>query len=365
MSSDKQGVRFGIFGKILVTMLIVAAVPLGVVWYLDYLLIRDGLEQSIDQQLDNTSVQLATEVDQWVRMNQKVLQQNAALGDITSMDPERQKPVLRSILNEYDWSYLVFTTDNRGINIGRSDDKPPADYSDRAYVKAVVRGEPLAKQVVIGKTTGLPAVILATPIKGTQSVRDSVTGVIAMAMHIEELSERITNTAIGNTGFAFILDESGKVVAHQQKGSAPATTDFSKHPAYLQRPDSGSTLISYSTDGKDVVAAVRRSASGWYVVTQQDSAEAYAPLKKAQWRGIMVLVLTLAIVSLVAYSFSQGLSRPIKGLTAIADQLSRGGNPGKIAEAQRGDEIGQLAAAIDRMGASIRLAMERLRKKRA
>lgn len=42
--------------------------------------------------------------------------------------------------------------------------------------------------------------------------------------------------------------------------------------------------------------------------------------------------------------------------------LSCGGTPGKIAETARSDEIGQLAAAIERMGASIRLAMERLRK---
>jgi methyl-accepting chemotaxis protein len=356
-------VRFGVFGKILVTMLIVAAVPLSIVWYLDYMLIRDDLEHNIEKQLDNTSSQLAGEVDAWVRMNQKVLQQNAALDDITSMEPQRQNPILRTILHEYDWSYLAFTTDKHGANIGRSDGKKPADYSDRAYVKAVVGGAPLAKQVVLGKTSGMPAVILAAPIHDIHQGSKSVLGVIAMAMRIDELSERITNTKIGHTGYAFILDESGKVVAHQQQGSAPATTDFSWHPAYTGRPESGSKLITYQHDGKEAIAAVRRTASGWYVVTQQDQEEIYAPLRRAQLRGILVLGLTLIIVSIIAYLFSQGLSQPIKSLTAIADELSRGGTPGKITETERSDEIGQLAAAIERMGASIRLAMERLRKR--
>ncbi|WP_078119619.1 HAMP domain-containing protein [Thiosocius teredinicola] len=363
MSSEKKGLSFGIFGKILVTMLVVAAIPLSIVWYLDYSLIRDGLERNISQQLDNTSLQLANEADQWVRMNQKVLQQNATLADVRSMEREKQDPILKSILKEYDWSYLVFTTDTSGMNIGRSDGKAPKDYSSRAYVKDVVAGAPLGKQVVLGKTSGKPAVILSAPIHDPKFVRKTVAGVIAIAMNIREISERITNTVIGRTGFAFILDESGKVVAHQQEGTAPATTDFSGHPAFANKPDKGSVLLEYNDDGNHVVAAVRRSETGWYVVAQQDYDEAYAPLKDAQQRGILLLVLTLVIVSVIAYLFSQGLSRPIRNLTTIADQLSRGGSVGEIKEASRGDEIGSLASAIDRMGASIRLAIDRLKKR--
>ena len=363
MSVEKRGVRFGIFGKILATMLMVSVIPLGIVWYLDYIQIRSGLEHNIEQKLDNTALQLANEVDQWVRMNQKVLQQNAALGDIASMQAEKQNPVLRTILKEYDSTYLVFTTDAKGINIGRSDGKKPKDYSDRAYVKAVTGGAPLAKQIVVGKTSGKPAMILAAPIPGAEA--GSVSGVIAMAMHIRKLSERITDTKIGRTGFAFILDESGKVVAHQQTGSAPTTTDFSLHPAFVQRPQSGGRFVGYKDDQAEVVATVRQTETGWYVVTQQDRDEAYASLREAQLIGVAVLVLTLVVVSVVAFILARGLSQPIRNLTRIAEELSRGGTPGAIEEVSRSDEIGQLAAAIDRMAASIRLAIERLRKRAA
>lgn len=362
MSVERQDVKFGIFGKILATMLIVAAIPLGIVWYLDYTRIRGGLEQNVEQKLDNTSLLLANEVDQWVRMNQKVLQQNAALEDITSMQAERQKPILQAILNEYDSTYLVFTTDRQGMNVGRSDDAAPKNYSDRAYVKAVAGGSPLAKQVLVGKTSGKPAMILAAPIRDPNRASKSIKGIIAMAMHIRKLSERITDTKIGRTGFAFILDETGKVIAHQQAGSAPTTTDFSQHSAFVQRPKVGSVLLSYTDNQKKVVATVRRTESGWYVVAQQDYDEAYARLREAELIGVTVLLLTLIVVSVVAYVLSRGLSRPIRNLTRIANELSRGGAPGRIEEVARADEIGQLAAAIDRMAASIRLAIERLRK---
>jgi len=362
MSVERKGVKFGIFGKILATMLIVALIPLSLVWYLDYTKIRGGLQQNVEQRLGNTALLLANEVDQWVLMNQKVLQQNAALDDVTSMQAGRQKPVLQAILNEYDSAYLVFTTDSKGINIGRSDDKDPKDYSDRAYVKAVVGGAPLAKQVLVGKTSGKPAMVLAAPIRDPGGTSASIKGVIAMAMHIRQLSKRITDTKIGRTGFAFILDGSGKVVAHQQAGAAPTTTDFSQHPAFVQRPKVDSVQINFEDNQEQKVAAVRRTQSGWYVVAQQNHEEAYASLRAAELVGVVVLVLTLIVVSVVAYVFSQGLARPIRNLTRIADELSRGGTPEKIEEVSRGDEIGQLAAAIDRMAASIRLAIKRLRK---
>lgn len=365
MTVEKRRVRFGIFGKILTTMLMVSVIPLSIVWYLDYTRIRSGLEQSIEQQLDNTALQLANEVDQWVRMNHKVLKQNAALSDIASMQAEKQNPVLRTVLKEYDSTYLVFTTDAQGKNIGRSDGKAPKDYSDRAYVKAVAGGAALAKQVLVGKTSGKPAMILAAPIPAADGSAGPISGVIAMAMHIRKLSERITDTRIGRTGFAFILDESGKVIAHQQAGSAPTTTDFSQHPAFVQRPDDGSRLVSYTDAQAEVVATVRRTGTGWYVVAQQDHAEAYARLREAQIVGILVFVITLVAVSVIAFMLSRGLSRPIRNLTRIAEELSRGGQPGKIEEVSRTDEIGQLAAAIDRMAASIRLAIERLRKRAA
>ena len=59
----------------------------------------------------------------------------------------------------------------------------------------------------------------------------------------------------------------------------------------------------------------------------------------------------------------KALTRPINELTAIAVQLSNGELQVNIPQTARGDEIGSLARAIERLGVSIQLAMDRLRKK--
>ena len=76
----------------------------------------------------------------------------------------------------------------------------------------------------------------------------------------------------------------------------------------------------------------------------------------------MMLGITLAAVVLVAMLLSRGLSVPIQRLTALAEDISRGRLDSKISYVSRGDEIGALARAIDRLSTSIRLAMKRLAK---
>ena len=108
---------------------------------------------------------------------------------------------------------------------------------------------------------------------------------------------------------------------------------------------------------------MQTTAQGWTMVTQQAYSEAYAPVRAANIRALAILAITLLAVLMVAYMLSERLSSPIRKLTEIANEMSRGRLFTDIPEAKRRDEIGALAAAIDRMGTSIRLAMERLRAK--
>jgi methyl-accepting chemotaxis protein len=50
-------------------------------------------------------------------------------------------------------------------------------------------------------------------------------------------------------------------------------------------------------------------------------------------------------------------------LTNIANSISRGQLEAEIKEIARNDEIGSLARAIQRMGVSLKLAMDRFKKK--
>lgn len=351
-------VRFGIFHKVLLTMVLVAAAPLTAIWYTNYLNSTENISRTISFQFQQGLSYLTNHVNGWVDMNHRMLRQNASLPDMLSMDPAQQNPLMKLIAKEYDWNYLAFTVAPNGQNIARSDGKEPKFYGDRSYVKQVLAGEQLGKQVLIGKTSGKPALVMAVPIRNQKG---SLKGVLAIAMHIAGLSEHITTTRIGETGFAFLVDETGKTIAHPSSEMTSLRQDLSADPAVAAGLTAGESELLYTdTDGRKIIAHMHRTAEGWLIVMQQDYDEAFASLEEFNRSAIIMLAVTLVVVVVIAFLFSRRLSKPIMQLTEAADAVSRGQMNAAIEGAERGDEIGHLASAINRLRNSTRLAMERL-----
>lgn len=360
MSEKTKGLKLSIFHKLLATMLLVALLPLGGVWYVSREnAIRDW-NSNIEIQLSSMTNGLVDQVDNWIDLNQRLMQQNAQTDAIQSIEKMQQEPVLRTIKKTYEWVNLAFTIDRQGNNIGRSDNGPPNPPDTRPFYRSVMEGAPLGHQVVMGITSGKPALILGAPIHGKNQ---DIIGVIAMGVTLEKLSNTITTKKIGKTGFAFLLDEQGKVIAHPKIDLSQERQDFSQHPAFLAASGKDNASFVYSEDGRKIIAYTQKTHMGWNLVMQQDYEEAFAPVRAADRNALILLAVTVVLASLVAFVVSRRFTKPILGLTAIANDMSRGKLDLKIAETSRNDEIGDLAQAIERMGVSIRLAIERLKKK--
>lgn len=362
MTQNNSKFDLKIFHKILLTMVAVALVPLlGLLYIGGYKFERDW-QQIVQSRLMLTANDMAGRVNDWADTNLRVLRQNAALPDVVSMDPARQTPVLKTVRGAYEWAYLIFTVNRDGQNIGRSDEQPTASYQygDRSYFKQVLDGQPLGQEVVIGKTTQKPALILAGPIRDASG---ALQGVMALAMEVAEISQIVANAKIGETGFAILVDEHNKVIAHgRPRQITQSLQDLSAHPA-LSAAGAAQAPTVYEDAGRRVVGHTRKTALGWTLIIQQDYDDAFAPLLEARRNALILMAFALALVLGVAYLLSRQLARPIVELTAVAENLSRGNFDMPIVGTERRDEIGALARAVERMAVSIKMAFERLRKK--
>ena len=348
----KLRLSLGIFPKLLLTMLVVTLIPLGAIWYLDYRAESESLSRQIEQRLSGQADTMVGYVDAWVDMNVRMMRQNAALDDMSSMDAKKQKPLLRAIAAEYKWVYLAFTIAPDGNNIGRNDEEAPRFYGDRGYFKQAMEGRQVGQEVVISRTTGQPAAILSVPIWKL----DKVVGVLAAGTSVADVSTTITNVKIGQSGFVFLVDDQGKVIAHPS-----ARDNLKAHPAVAGLgAEPKKQIIFADASGKQIIAVAEKTKYGWTLVAQQDFDEAYAPLALANRKALILLGVTVLFVILVSYALASGLTRPIRRLTQIADGISRGNLGAGIAETRRSDEIGGLARAIERLRASVKLAVERL-----
>jgi len=357
-----QKIRFGLFGKIIIVMLIVSLLPFAVFWGITLRETSERVRIEAEKLLAQTAKGLGTEVDGWINNNVSILRTAAKLPEIISMERTKQETVLKVIQEEYPWMYLVFTVGPDGMNVARNDDRPLTDYSDRQYYKDILAGKKLSWQTLIGKTSKKPALVLAVPI----NAGDKLVGVMAAAMTIDEISNNIATWRQGQTGFAFLVDEKGFVVSHPDKQFVTKRKNLNSHPLIASfRKKGWLTTTTKFTDenGETAFGHVRSNNYGWALVLQQQNKEVFESFNRVQEFALILLAGTIMLVLIIAWFSARAIVTPIMKLTDAAERMSLGELNVKI-DIKSKDEIGLLAQAIGRMQTSLRLAMNRLRRKR-
>lgn len=357
-----QKIRFGLFGKIIIVMLIVSLLPFAIFWGITLRETNQRVRTETEKLMAQTAKGLGEQVDAWIDNNVAVLRTAANLAEITSMNREEQEPVLKAIQKEYPWMYLVFTVGLDGMNVARDDGNALKDYSDRQYYKDIIAGKKLSWQTLIGKTSQKPALVLAVPIK----TGDRLVGVIAAAMTVDEISSNIANWRQGDTGLAFLVDEKGFVISHPNKQYVSKRKNLNSHPLIAGFRKKGWRTITSTfneTDGQPAFGHVRSNNYGWALVLQQEEGEVFAAYNRTQEFALILLASTVVLVLIIAWFSARAIVTPIRKLTDAAERMSLGELNVKI-DVKSKDEIGLLAQAVGRMQTSLRLAMNRLRRKR-
>ncbi len=352
--------RLGLTVKVILLMLVVSLVPGSIYFTLSSKSAHDRIISETNRTGTMVTSQLASQVDEWIDKNVRVLKTIATLPAVQSMDIHNQEAVLKGVQKQYPWMYLVFTTNINGDNIARSDKNPLRSYAGRQYVKDIADGAELAWQTLIGKTSNKPALVLAVPI--TRQGR--TLGLLAAAMTREAISERVTRFNMGRTGSGFLVDQTGKTVAHQNNAFVLKQQDMSTHPLVTASRAGRQGRIEFiNANGEAAIGFASPTALGWVLAIQQDKKEALEPLKQAQISAMVLLGVTLAAVILIALLASRTIVKPIKELTEAADRISVGDMDVEIKNRSK-DEIGDLAEAITRLQDSIRISISRLQRLR-
>ncbi len=358
-ASRRRG-GMGLTAKLILLMLLVSLVPLGLYSFFSIRQTREEILRNQESMGEQVTLGLSAQVDEWIDKNLRILKALAQMPAIQSMNRTSQESLLKIVQEQYPWMYLVFTTDNWGMNVARSDDKELTDYSDRQYVKDIIAGNEVAWQTLIGKTSKKPALVLAVPIKRSEGT----IGVMAAAMTIDDISKRVANWRQGKTGFAFLVDEKGKVVAHQIDTFVQEQKSLSNHPLIEAHRNGRKGAVEFtSDDGQPTIGFAHETQYGWTLAVQQAKSEAFAAVDQAQKFALMLLLVTVLIVLVVAIMSSRTIVNPIKELTDAANRISVGDLDVEIQPKSK-DEIGDLSEAIVRMQDSIRLSISRLRRRR-
>ncbi|HXS22251.1 MAG TPA: ATP-binding protein [Steroidobacteraceae bacterium] len=318
--------RAGIFPRLLIALLLVALLPLTAFWQLERQRMIDNGEAEAQQRLELFADSAVQHVDDWMRLNLSVLELAAGQEAMRTMSGPAQQQAIAGLAPQLPWAYLIHTVNLKGWNVARSDGRPANWYGDREYFKELVAGRPYGIDVQIGRTSHLPALIVAVPIMS----RDGrLAGMLVEATTLDHVTQAVTSARLGRTGHVYIMTNSGRLIADRGVSMLHGLRDFRSRPVYAAARR-GDGFYHYRYRGAAKVAEIRHTDFGWIVVAQQQQTESMAAVSQASRYAWLLLALTTLAVTLISALVARGFAgriarntRALEAARAEAEKANR------------------------------------------
>ena len=209
-------------------------------------------------------------------------------------------------------------------------------------------------------------------------------GVAGIDLKLSTITERISNLSIGKTGYAFLIDSEGRVIAMPSKGFA----DFNLSTEEMQSEDIENLslinrvpldvfeVLAKMTSGQTGISLVELNGTNRYIAYKpvpiigysfgivisenellQEFVEANKVLEQQSQQTLInsigVIVILLALASLASYGIGNSVIAPLEKLTTIAQEIASGKLDSR-ADVTTNDEIGVLGNTLNSMTSTTR-----------
>ncbi|MGH8767268.1 MAG: cache domain-containing protein, partial [Burkholderiales bacterium] len=182
-------------------------------------------------------------------------------------------------------------------------------------------------------------------------------GVVAAEANLKFIWDVVSNLKVGKGGYAYVVDASGRLIAHPDISLVLQKTDLSALPqvrvaAATPGRDDGTSveaMVGRDVRGTEVLSAhAAITPLNWSVFVDLPIAEAFAPLYASILRTV-ILVFVGVVISIGASLFLvRRMVSPIQALRAGAARIGSGALEHRI-DVKSGDELQSLADEFNRM----------------
>lgn len=190
-------------------------------------------------------------------------------------------------------------------------------------------------------------------------------GATIAEVNLKLIWEVITGIRVGGTGYAFVTDTAGRLIAHPDMSLVLRDTDLSALPQVAGAVAGAAERVraARGVDGRAVLSAhATIPRLGWIVFVEQPTAEALAPVYAAAYQTLALLALGVVVALVAGVVLARRLTGPIRALQAGAERLGQGDLAQRI-DVRAADEIGTLALRFNEMAVRIQDAQETLEAK--
>lgn len=357
--------------KIIVVLVPLFIVSFGVLSAITYYAANQTLLKDADTIARGVGLQIAAEIDKamdekMIRLEELVSTEGLIYGDNAKRaqllaDLKKRSPGF-DILGFSDMNEAVVT--NSGLV------SKPGERKEPAYITKVKKTQkPYISDPSVSGTTGKLITSLTRPVFD----HGKIIGVVFATVNLDNLSEMMGKIKFKETGYAYLVDETGLVIGFGQHPEVVGKMNLTKKTtdgvqgelddqiieSFKKVIDSKQqTALSYKTSDNvemvGVISPISLEGRQWAVVVAAPKLEVNAEANALLKMMLLVSSIAVLIAILVIYYFSKRVSKPIELIRNECMTLNQGDLTQADIKITTEDEIGQLSQGFNMMRNTLR-----------
>lgn len=188
-------------------------------------------------------------------------------------------------------------------------------------------------------------------------------GVAIAEVNLVFLWELVSAMEVGSSGWAFVVDQEGRLIAHPDVTRVLRGTDYSALPQVAAALGGGGEAAATGPGGQQLISAFAPVPPlGWFLFAELPTLEALAPIYKSLARSGIVLLLGLALAGAAAFILARRMVGPIRAIERGAARIGEGDLSHRIS-VNTSDEIESLAVQFNDMTARLQQSLTTLERR--
>ncbi len=355
MNTDKLNIPIhrSFLGKLLLFMLLIGILPVLINAIVSYILAQNALNTATRETQKIIEADQSTYLLSWANERTQDIGTLAGIARISSMDPVTANEAIKQYFRYWGMYETIFLAGPDGKTIATSDDKP-LDVSDRSYFSEALSGSVTLSEPLLSKASGHLVIVFASPVR---SKSGDIVGVIGETVPLDTLAQLLDKNRSGLTSESYLVNQQGYFVTAprfvNEMKTAGLITDRAELEYQLQT--TASKELQAGKSGQGIYTNyLGEEVIGQYtwlpdiklgLISEKQTSEANAATTQLAIFSVIMIVVSIVLVSLIAFIFSRGITKPVKLMVDISNHLAMGDIDQKL-EYKSQDEFGLLADSI-------------------